>query len=222
MTKHNEIPLQLEKPFGPRMVFAKLPIHIIDNMNKYCDNVIAQGDEIRKKHDKSQDLVGHVAEELHCEIGHELFIELGNILYGACSALYNNDFIERGDKNKEIERLNIFGAWFVRSYKGDYNPVHIHTHSDFSCVVYTKVPSSIGETNFRNTKKQYATEGYIDFIFGSNGYCSPSNYSRKPEVGDIYVFPSSLMHTAYPFFGEGERRSFSANMSLQFKNNQKA
>ena len=37
----------------------------------------------------------------------------------------------------------------------------------------------------------------------------------QPKVGDLYIFPASLFHTVYPFYGEGERRSFSANMSLQ-------
>jgi hypothetical protein len=38
-----------------------------------------------------------------------------------------------------------------------------------------------------------------------------------PIVGDIFIFPAHLFHTVYPFFGEGERRSFSANISLQAK-----
>ena len=42
-----------------------------------------------------------------------------------------------------------------------------------------------------------------------------SNYSVCPKVGDMYIFPSFLTHAVYPFYGEGERRSFSANMSLE-------
>ena len=57
---------------------------------------------------------------------------------------------------------------------------------------------------------------WIDFIFGANGVNTASNFTKLPKVGDLYVFPAHLMHVAYPFFGEGERRSFSANIILEY------
>ena len=39
----------------------------------------------------------------------------------------------------------------------------------------------------------------------------------NPKVGDIIFFPNYLMHTAYPFHVEGERRSFSLNIQLDQK-----
>ena len=36
----------------------------------------------------------------------------------------------------------------------------------------------------------------------------------KPSVGDFFVFPSDLIHMVYPFYSDGERRSFSMNMSI--------
>ena len=42
-----------------------------------------------------------------------------------------------------------------------------------------------------------------------------SSLTRQPKVGDLYIFPSHLRHTAYPFYGEGERRSISMNMILR-------
>ena len=36
----------------------------------------------------------------------------------------------------------------------------------------------------------------------------------KPKVGDVLLFPNYLMHTAYPFSSEGERRSFSFNLEI--------
>ena len=34
-----------------------------------------------------------------------------------------------------------------------------------------------------------------------------------PKVGNWYLFPANLRHTVYPFRCDGERRSFSINMS---------
>ena len=36
----------------------------------------------------------------------------------------------------------------------------------------------------------------------------------KPEVGTLIMFPSWLRHSVNPFFGEGERRTFSANINI--------
>ena len=80
-----------------------------------------------------------------------------------------------------------------------------------------KVPDNISTVNKRNTKEKYATEGYIDFIYGPSSVVTSGNLCCLPVVGDIYIFPSHLFHTVYPFYGEGERRSFSANMDLSKK-----
>ena len=34
------------------------------------------------------------------------------------------------------------------------------------------------------------------------------------NIGDVILFPNYLMHTAYPFSAEGERRSFSFNVEI--------
>ena len=45
-----------------------------------------------------------------------------------------------------------------------------------------------------------------------------SIYNHNPKVGDIILFPNYLMHTAYPFIVDGERRSFSFNVKINKKN----
>ena len=39
----------------------------------------------------------------------------------------------------------------------------------------------------------------------------------NPKVGDLLLFPNYLMHTAYPFNIDAERRSFSFNVKILFK-----
>ena len=45
-------------------------------------------------------------------------------------------------------------------------------------------------------------------------FLSQSIYNVIPKVGDLLFFPNYLMHTAYPFYAEGERRSFSFNAEI--------
>ena len=212
-----KIEVDIVNPFGPRIAMAKVPMHIIDNLNNYCDNLVAKKQEEKEKIDKSPSLVGHVTEELFCDMNDESGHELAELLSGICTSMHKQYMeLKNIEEKTSPNMLNILDSWFVRSFKGDYNPCDIHTNCQYSCILYLKVPDSISEKNFRNTKETYTTEGYIDFIFGANGTNTASNFTKQPKVGDLYVFPANLMHVAYPFFGEGERRSFSANLILEY------
>jgi len=62
--------------------------------------------------------------------------------------------------------------------------------------------------------KKIKTNGTIDFINGQRGFLSESIYNLNPKVGDLILFPNYLMHTAYPFNIDAERRSFSFNVKI--------
>jgi len=66
--------------------------------------------------------------------------------------------------------------------------------------------------------KKIMTNGTIDFINGQKNFLSKSIYNLNPKVNDLLIFPNYLMHTAYPFNEDGERRSFSFNVKINFKN----
>ena len=55
------------------------------------------------------------------------------------------------------------------------------------------------------------------FINGQRSFLSKSIYNLNPKVGDLMIFPNYLMHTAYPFNIDAERRSFSFNAKILFK-----
>ena len=65
--------------------------------------------------------------------------------------------------------------------------------------------------------KKIKTNGTVDFINGQRGFLSKSIYNLNPKVGDLLLFPNYLMHTAYPFNVDEERRSFSFNVKITFK-----
>ena len=66
-------------------------------------------------------------------------------------------------------------------------------------------------------KKKLKTNGTIDFINGQKGFLSKSIYNVVPKIKDLLIFPNYLMHTAYPFNVDGERRSFSFNVKIILK-----
>lgn len=211
--------IEILKLFGPRIAKAKIPDRMVKALNDNCDSII-KSKKKRKEYDSSDFLVGHVSEELNCNIDlpelNEFFRYLGELT----KCLVDETLKERTPSTHESKipdqaDFKVDSAWYVRSFKGDYNPVHLHSSGDFSCVLYLKVPDSIGVKNTRNKKEEYTTEGYIDFIYGLTTTICSGNQSFMPVVGEMYVFPSFLYHTAYPFFGKGERRSFSANFSVK-------
>ena len=70
-------------------------------------------------------------------------------------------------------------------------------------------------TKNKNVKnKKIKTNGTIDFINGQRGFLSRSIFNIVPKERDLIIFPNYLMHTAYPFNVNAERRSFSFNAKI--------
>ena len=83
-------------------------------------------------------------------------------------------------------------------------------------------PILLNRTTYENLlyvikNKKIKTNGTIDFINGQRNFLSESIYNLNPKVGDLLLFPNYLMHTAYPFNIDAERRSFSFNVKILFK-----
>ena len=212
MNEH-QIEAQVLTPFGPRILKASVPQNMLNMLNSYCEEILET--ENREELDISKDLVGHVHEEWSFDL--EKVTDFGNMLFILTKGLYEHFINERKEEQTEVpESLVVHKSWFVRAFENDYNPTHMHTSGSYSCVLYLKVPDTISDTNSKNVNK-VVTEGYLDFIYGTSLVCCAGNLCLKPEIGDLYIFPSYLFHAAYPFYGEGERRSFSANMSLGVK-----
>ncbi len=219
MSKEENKDLNVEvfvnRPFGPRILTADIPQKWVDAFNVHCDKIIKS--KKRKEKDASGYLVGHVQEELSCDLNDDTLAPFGHFISNATSAFFKEFNKEQNVENvAELESVHINRAWFVRSFKGDYNPGHVHTSCQLSCVLYLMVPDSIGDKNFKHTHEPYATEGYIDFINGQTDVLTAAKWLQKPKVGRVYLFPSNLVHTVYPFYGKGERRSFSCNLTCNF------
>ena len=209
--------VKIFKPFSPHILKSEINENIIKKLNDQCDDIL-KDEKQRKEVNVAESLVGHVQEELNCDLtGH---VDFGETLYNLTKCLYA-EWVTNGDKNnthkiEKIKRIAVHSAWYVRQFKNDYNPAHHHKFgSQYSCILFLKVPDSIKPHKNYKYKNKASTEGHTDFMYGAHNTLTQSNFLVCPKVGDLYIFPSFLTHAVYPFYGEGERRSFSANMSLE-------
>ena len=195
--------MKVVSPFGPKIAVIKIPRRIITQINGEFEKII-KNKNLTKKSDYSKKLVGQVKQE----------IELSNSFVNKYLKKFINENINKFLKkalNKKSNKIKIKNLWVVRQLKNDYNPIHFH-NGDLSGVGYLKIPKNLTEGN-----KNLKTNGTIDFIHGSKSFLSNSIYNHIPKVGDLILFPNYLMHTAYPFKKEGERRSFSFNLEVDKK-----
>ena len=195
--------MKILSPFGPKITIIKIPKIIIKKINQEVDKILVNKKQLIKS-DYSKKLVGQVKQEIKLSPS---FIKKNLIKFIGSNV---KKYIKMCT-NKNIKKLNLKNLWVVRQFKNEYNPIHFHS-GNISGVGYLKIPKNITES-----QKKLKTNGTIDFIHGSKSFLNKSLFNHKPKVGDLILFPNYLMHTAYPFNREGERRSFSFNIDLDKK-----
>ena len=195
--------MKILSPFGPKLGKIKIPTKIVSLLNKEVDKIIKNKSKT-KKSDYSNKVVGQVYQEIKIS---KKFINK-NLKKFIKNNIFN--YLKKTIKVKPKKFL-IKNLWVVRQFKNEYNPVHFHD-GFVSAVGYLKVPK-----NLTNSRKKLKTNGTIDFISGTKTSLSNSIHNHVPKTGDMIIFPNNLMHTAYPFNVDGERRSFSFNLELDDK-----
>ena len=195
--------MKILSPFGPKLGKIKIPSKIISLLNSEVERII-QSKKKLKKNDYSKKVVGQVYQEIKIS---KQFIDknLKLFIYKIISKYLKKTI------NIRPKKFIIKNLWVVRQFKNEYNPVHFHD-GYISGVGYLKVPK-----NLTRSKKKLNTNGTIDFINGTKTSLSNSIHNHIPKTGDMIIFPNNLMHTAYPFKVDGERRSFSFNLDLDYK-----
>ena len=191
------------RAFGPTLGKTKLSKKIISILNTHIEK-----SQLSKKNDCSSKLVSQIKNEIKIP-----------------KTIINKDLSKELIKNikryldksgvKKIKVIKIINLWVVRQFKNEYNPIHYH-EGQLSGVGYLKIPKNMNQNKLVKNKK-IKTNGTIDFINGQKNFLSKSIYNLNPKLGDLLIFPNYLMHTAYPFNVDGERRSFSFNAKILFK-----
>ena len=188
------------KPFGPSIGKTKISKKFLDILNKEIDNK-----DLTKKNDYSSKLASQIKKEVKISnnfIKKNLEIEIKKNI---------KDFL-KNEKIKKVKNIKILNLWVVSQFKDEYNPIHYHD-GDISGVGYLKVPKNMTKNKLLKNKKNM-TNGTIDFINGQRGFLSRSIFNIVPKERDLIIFPNYLMHTAYPFNINAERRSFSFNAKI--------
>ena len=191
------------RAFGPTLGKGKLSKKMISSLNNYVDK-----SHISKKNDYSSKLASQIKDEIK--------IPNSFIKKNLSEELTKNikNYLIKSDI-KKIKEIKIVNLWVIKQFKNEYNPIHYHS-SQLSGVGYLKIPKDMNKNKLVKNKK-IMTNGTIDFINGQRNFLSKSIYNLNPKLGDLIIFPNYLMHTAYPFNVDGERRSFSFNAKVLFK-----
>jgi hypothetical protein len=213
--------VELVMPFSPLIVRASMPVYLVDKLNSIVDELMQNDDEVKKR-----DLTSHLAGNIQMAIGVvdilrdnlELwnFINCVATIFALKSASLR--LIQSGESagDKVDFGIALKQAWINEMIAGDFNPVHFHPECDMSCVGFLRVPNCITVGSASAPKDK---NGILHFIDGRTAMGAANMHLVRPLVGELYMFPWWLLHTVYPFKGDGVRRSFSANLSISIEKN---
>jgi len=237
------ITVAMRNKLAVNIMRAEIPLNVIDELNEHIDEVIIPAGldlspklvgQINQDEHSGQWLFPHndgsVGEQF-AEIINNLSKEYIKQTLGK---------LEFEDTYKEV-KTDIETMWSVHSYAGDYNPLHDHGTRSFmglSCILFLKVPPQIEAIGLPSEEMiaagvtpgfqglngaSGAVDGFTYLCWGANGM-RDVNMLRpiqeeyvKPEVGTMIIFPAWLRHAVMPFSGEGERRTFSANINIEMQ-----
>ena len=233
------ITVAMRNKLAVNIMRAEIPMNVIDELNQHIDEVI-----IPSAQDLSSGLVGQISQHEksgqwvfpHDDDAGEQWAGILNTL----AKTYMKQTlgkIESEDGERDI-KTDVQTMWTVHSYAGDYNPLHDHGTRSFmglSCILFLKVPPQIEAIGLPSEEMiaagvtpgfqglngaSGAVDGFTYLCWGVNGM-RDVNMLRpiqeeyvKPEVGTMIIFPAWLRHAVMPFSGEGERRTFSANINV--------
>ena len=128
--------------------------------------------------------------------------------------------------NNHNKEFLIKDSWVNYMGPGDFNPPHTHG-GNFSAVIFLDMPNEISkeaEVHNRAGVKSYSP-GSITFIAGlgqqttDDGLQSAWKKDFFCEAGEMFIFPSDLLHMVYPFKSNVERITVAYNMNFVEKKN---
>jgi len=205
-----ELDTTMLSPFGPRILCVKLPDNIIERINHL-------GDTQQNKNNMDGRLAGQIKDEPDLtdeemdSIGiKKIFMDIGQqYVHTIFSDKHHFDY----NKDDFYFNMKFVSGWIVNQKEHEYNLSHYHSNCSISAVLYLKVPE-FRPRGFVGTK---IIDGCIEFIHSTvdHSMLSAGSSLVKPQVGQLLMFPSTLLHTVYPFQGPEERRSLAFNLNYE-------
>ena len=218
------------EPFSATILERQVPDRFIEIVNGIGDEVLSD-DTTSAEWDFSENLVGKVSKEVQIPLTNKEERKYTLDFMKESCLLYLQQMIEKNrayDWNKmtgpgtpvnlhpSIDNIHIAQCWMVSQYKNEYNPWHKHS-GNFSSVMYLKIPEGMNDFMDKEYNDHYPASGLIQFMYGEAQDFRSDTLMCKPEVGKMFLFPSWLRHSVYPFYCEGERRSLSFNAYYKVK-----
>ena len=214
-TMSEEIQFDMLKPFGPRIGHVQCPDSIVDRLIELTDELVNTEDY----ESSGKNLVG--------VISHEPTIPLETLEEIGILSFFNNilnhyvlTVLKEQELMKEEDSLaiGVKAMWYVHQQAGEYNPLHHHTFCNISSVMYLDVP----EMPKRNIPNKVERDGNITLVNHASWPESLNNgvFEIKPQRGAMYLWPSHLLHTVYPFLGNEIRKSIAWNGDFQLSNSE--
>ena len=185
---------------GSFVIKYNLPMKMIDEINKAYD----EAKDLEKWNDR---LAGKIAEE---NLVNDLMTDKMKEIFLGCFQAY----MKHIQKPYWIPTLNT--VWINEMRANEYNPFHYHTSKmtdlGLSSVLMLKRPNTYGK---EYSREDTPSNGRLEFTGGQQDPLSISQNRVDAKVGELYVFPYTLLHGVYPFNGTEEvRRTLSYNCNL--------
>jgi len=203
---------EIIKPFGPRILKIVLPKEILNKLIDITDKLIVDD----KRENYGCTLAGQIKEEV--KISKEILKEekLDEVFDMYLRTYVLSCLKELNGFTEDTHDIlcSTQSMWFNEMQPGgEYNPAHFHTKCFVSSTLYLKVPETKEKIREDGEECKIDRDGIIEFIDRSvaPGFLQRGTLTVEPQVGVMYIWPSSLLHTVYPFFGNEVRRSIAWN-----------
>ena len=208
---------ELHKFFGPYFGEFTLPDDVVEALIKMTDSLLEDSESLNFGHS----LAGVIKEEIFVYKEDMISFGVNEILEGCFkSYVVNATKMHSFHKDSFKYESMINSAWIVSQFENEYNPVHSHSGCNISAVLYLKTPEVKGRRGVHKNKMD--TDSDISFLYNASSSRDMDVLDRghlnfAPSEGMLYIFPSYLLHTVYPFVGGEERRSLAFNAVYRIK-----
>lgn len=195
---------------NPGIVESKLPEETLVRIKNNYKNYILEK--------ANHTLVGNIKEEYFYDIDKDL--ELQRIII-ECYNYYKSKFGNTLNTCKS-EIPIIKSVWLNLQQKNEFNPVHVHD-ADLSFVIWIRIPYDLKEelnTDYYTNPHYQLRKACFEIIYTTTlgQIISKHFYLDKCDEGKIFMFPSQMMHSVYPFStADGYRISIAGNLYFECK-----
>ena len=215
--QYDDIQYNINYFFGPPIARIIVPQEIVDGLNKTIDRKLEEQYETHGNR-----LVGQINHEPNLSLADLDESGAAHFFHSCASSFVNNTMMTRyGTNFPKMHYTTVLykSAWAVCQFENEYNPVHFHTACNISSVMYLKIPKFDKRWKEDRPFKDNSVDGCIEFVNGITDLMGMEmgTYRHRPKVGELFLFPSNLLHTVYPFKGDSERRSLAFNISYQVR-----